>query len=237
MLAPLRATGSFGAPCVLAPLRATGSFGAPCVLAPLRATGSFGAPCVLAPLRATGDSVTEQVLVGRIVKPHGIRGEVVVVVLSDVPDRFAPGTVHTVRDRSLVVTTSRPHQGRLLVAFEGIGDRTAAEALRGAELYAPPADVSESETYYAHELAGMQVVHADGTDLGTVVDLIDLPPAAGYDLLEVERADGTRWLLPAVDEYVEVAVDEAGSERLVLVDPPEGLVEPDRAEPTGEESG
>ena len=178
--------------------------------------------------------MTEQVLVGRIVKPHGIRGEVAVDVLSDVPDRFAPGTVHTARGSTLTVAASRPHQGRLLVAFEGIADRTQAEGLRGAELYADPVDLSDADTYYAHELVGMRVVGDDGADLGTVVDLVELPAAAGYDLLEVERPDGRRWLLPAVDEYVEVAADDDGVEHLLLVDPPEGLVDPADAAPAGE---
>ena len=169
--------------------------------------------------------MTDRVVVGRVVKPHGIRGEVAVNVLSDVPGRLDAGVSVRGRGREWTIAASRWHQGRLLVRFDGVADRNGAELLRGMELEADPVDLSDSDTYFAHELVGMVVVDEDGTDLGTVRDLIDLPSAAGYDLLEVERPDGRTWLLPAVDEYVEVREDEAGADRLVLVDPPEGLVE------------
>lgn len=169
--------------------------------------------------------MTDRVVVGRVVKPHGIRGEVSVSVLSDIPGRLDAGvTVHG-RGRDWRVATSRWHQGRLLVRFEEVADRNGAELLRGMDLEAEPADVSDSETYYAHELVGLPVVGDDGADLGTVRDLIELPAAAGYDLLEVVLPDGRTWLLPAVDEYVEIREDDAGNDRLVLVDPPEGLVD------------
>jgi 16S rRNA processing protein RimM len=164
------------------------------------------------------------VTVGRIVKAHGIRGEVVVDVLSDVPGRFAAGADVRLDGRPVVITGSRPHQGRLLVQLEGVTDRTAAQRLRGKLFEAEAADVSDEETYYAHELVGMAVVDRDGDDLGTVSALIELPETAGYDLLEVRRADGSTWLLPAVDDYVEVQHAPAG-ERLAVIDPPEGLIE------------
>ncbi|GGI06476.1 ribosome maturation factor RimM [Egicoccus halophilus] len=164
------------------------------------------------------------VVVGRVVKAHGIRGELVIDVLSDVPGRFDTGGSVVLAGARRTITGSRPHQGRLLVRLDGVSDRTAAERLRGAELLAPAADVSDEETYYAHELVGMAVVDEQGASLGAVSGLIELPEAAGYDLLEVTRADGGTWLLPAVDDFVEIAEDEQGTERLRLVDPPEGLV-------------
>jgi 16S rRNA processing protein RimM len=178
------------------------------------------------------------VTVGRIVKAHGIRGEVVVDVLSDVPGRFDVGADVQLDGEPVAIVGSRPHQGRLLVRLAGVEDRTAAELLRGKVFEAEPADVSEEETYYAHELVGMEVVDAEGGGLGTVAALIELPTTAGYDLLEVRRADGSTWLLPAVDEYVEVEDDPDGGERLVVVDPPEGLIagEPEVAR-HGEGSG
>lgn len=170
------------------------------------------------------------IVVGRVLKAHGLRGEVVVESLSDVPGRFDAGTTMRVGGTSRTIATSRPHQGRLLVTFEGIDDRTAAESLRGATLTAPPADVSDSETYYAHELVGMAVVLEDGTWVGDVVDLVDIPSSAGYDLLEVDT-DGHRWLLPAADDLVEVA-DADGVDVLCVVDPPAGLLpgDEDRAD-------
>jgi 16S rRNA processing protein RimM len=170
------------------------------------------------------DEHDELVSVGRIVKPHGIRGEVVVAPLSDRTERFAPGAVLVVGRRSFAVLESRPHQGRLLVRLEGIGDRSAAERLRGAELHAARGDGEPSESYLASELVGMPVRGPGDRDLGEVIALIELPDSAGYDLLEVARPDGSTWLLPAVDEYVVVEVDAAGTERIVLVDPPDGLV-------------
>jgi 16S rRNA processing protein RimM len=177
------------------------------------------------------------VTIGRIVKAHGIRGEVVVDVLSDVPGRFEVGTSVLLDGRPVTITGSRPHQGRLLVRLEGVADRTAAELLRGKRFEGEAADVSGEDTYYVHELVGMGVVDEHGADLGTVSASIELPEAAGYDLLEVRRADGSTWLLPAVDEYVEVEDDPAGGERLAVVDPPEGLIdgEPVEARPEDEE--
>jgi 16S rRNA processing protein RimM len=173
------------------------------------------------------------VTIGRVVKAHGIRGEVVVDVLSDVPGRFDVGADVLLDGRAVTITGSRPHQVRLLVRLEGVTDRTAAELLRGKTFEGEAADVSGEETYYAHELVGMAVVDEDGGDLGTVSALIELPETAGYDLLEVRRGDGSTWLLPAVDEYVEVEDDPAGGERLAVIDPPEGLVggEPEVAHP------
>lgn len=169
--------------------------------------------------------MSDRVIVGRVVKPHGIRGEVSVTVLSDVPGRLEAGVTVRARGRDWTIAASRWHQGRLLVRFEDVADRNAAELLRGMELEADPVDLSDSDTFFAHELVGMSVVGEDGADLGTVRDLIELPTAAGYDLLEVERDDGRTWLLPAVDAYVEVREDDDGHDRLVLVDPPEGLVD------------
>lgn len=162
------------------------------------------------------------VVIGRIVKVHGLKGEVVVESRSDVPDRFAAGTEVRVAGTPRTITSSRAHQGRLLVTFDGVADRTAAEALRGAELTAAPVDVSDSDTYFAHELVGMAVVLEDGTWVGDVVDLVEIPDTAGYDLLEVDT-DGHRWLLPAADDLVEIA-DADGVDVLCVVDPPAGLL-------------
>jgi len=177
------------------------------------------------------------VVVGRVVKAHGIRGEVVVDVLSDVPGRFDVGGSVVLHGRPRAIVGSRPHQGRLLVRFEGVLDRSAAESLRGAQLEASAADVSEEETYYAHELVGMEVVDEDGDDLGTVSGLVELPEAAGYDLLEVTRSDGSTWMLPAVDDYVEIDETADGVERLRLVDPPEGLVSGEAANAAPDAAG
>lgn len=163
------------------------------------------------------------VLIGRVVKAHGIRGELVVHPLSDVPGRFDVGTEVVVGDTPRVIAGSRPHQGRLLLAFEDVGDRNAAERLRGATILGATVDLEDTDAYFAHELVGMAVRHVDGRELGAVSALIELPEAAGYDLLEVAR-DGDTWLLPAAEEFVEVVEQDDGA-LVLVVDPPDGLLD------------
>ena len=165
----------------------------------------------------------ERVEVGRVVKPHGLRGEVVVRVASDVADRLAPGVAVWVDGTATTVATARDHQGRPLVRFAHVPDRTAAELLRGAVVEAEPIDIEQLDTYLVSELVGVPVVDGDGVLLGTVSSLVEMPAVAGYDLLEVTAPDGSTWLLPAADELVEAVEDEDGL-RLVAAALPEGLV-------------
>jgi len=174
-----------------------------------------------------------RVEVGRVIKPHGLRGEVAVHIDSDIPDRLPPGLTVWVGGVRTTVASSRPHQGRPLIRFAHVPDRTAAELLRGAIVEAAPLDAEELDVYLVSELIGVPVVHRDGDILGTVSGLIEMPAIAGYDLLEVERADGSSWLLPAADELVE-AVEDADGLRLVVSELPEGLADgpvPDRDVP------
>ena len=166
----------------------------------------------------------ERVTIGHVVKPHGLRGEVAVHVTTDVPDRLAPGVAVWLDGVATTVATAREHQGRMLIRFADVTDRTAAERLRGATVAAPPVASDELDTYLAAELVGVPVVDGDGRPLGTVVALVEMPAVAGYDLLEVAGPDGGRWLLPAADELVE-AVEDAGGLRLVAADLPEGLLD------------
>ena len=166
----------------------------------------------------------ERVTVGHVVKPHGLRGEVAVHVTTDVPDRLSAGVAVWVDGVATTVATAREHQGRMLVRFADVTDRTSAERLRGATVEAAPVAADELDTYLAAELVGVPVVDGDGTALGTVAALVEMPAVAGYDLLEVVRPDGGRWLLPAADELVE-AVEDADGLRLVAADLPEGLVD------------
>lgn len=168
--------------------------------------------------------MTALVTVGTIVKPHGLGGEVVIAPMTDIADRFAVGTSLTVGGSPMVVAASRPHQGRVLVRFEHVGDRNGAEALRGSTVEAPPLDIDGWDTYFVHELVGAVVEH-DGNELGRVTAVIELPAAAAYDLLEVQRSDGTVWMLPAVDDYVDALDGPDGQVRLIVVDPPAGLLD------------
>jgi 16S rRNA processing protein RimM len=174
------------------------------------------------------DAAADDRVVGRVVKAHGLRGELVVEPRTDHVDaRFRPGVVLSVRGRrvsgpgNLTVTAARRHGERLLVVVEEITDRDAAEALRTAELTAPPLDEEpdDPDEFHDHQLEGLAVVLADGTSVGTVTDVLH---GAGGELLAVRRPDGGEALVPFVAAIV-TEVDVTGG-RLVL-DPPEGLLE------------
>lgn len=179
----------------------------------------------------TNDADPPLIEVGRVVKPHGVRGEVAVHLLTDRPDvRFAADAELYLDGEPVVVVAGRPHQGRWLVQFEGVGDRTGAEQLRNAVLTAPPLEGDDdTDTFWVHELVGLTVLDEDGAVIGEVTDHIELPPAAGYDMLEVRRASGGQLLLPAVDDLVEAHETEDGELVLVVVDPPAGLLDEDEA--------
>ncbi|MEJ2860573.1 ribosome maturation factor RimM [Actinomycetospora flava] len=172
---------------------------------------------------------SDERVVGRVVKAHGLRGELVVEPRTDnVEARFAPGTVLSVRGSrafrvpALTILAARRHADRLLVTVEEVGDRDAAEALRTAELTAPAlAEAPEDpDEFHDHQLEGLAVVLGDGTAVGTVTAVLH---GAGGELLAVDRTEGGELLVPFVAAIV-TEVDVAGG-RLVL-DPPEGLLDP-----------
>jgi 16S rRNA processing protein RimM len=119
--------------------------------------------------------------VGRIVKPHGLTGEVVVHLTTDRLERVAPGSVLSTPSGPLRVRSSRPHQQRHLVRFEEACDRNSAEALRGLVLSAAP--LEDAEGLWVHQLVGCEVRSADGVQRGKVTAVVDNP---GGDLLELE---------------------------------------------------
>lgn len=138
--------------------------------------------------------------------------------LSDDPKRFAPGSQLALRDgRGLVVTSSRRHGNRLLVVFEGIHDRAAAESLRGP-LFVNRSEVRalDEDEFWPADLIGLAVRDSSGAAVGTVTGL---RPGAAQDLLVVDTPAGER-LVPMVSEIV-VAID-AGSG--IIIDPPDGLL-------------
>lgn len=109
---------------------------------------------------------------GRITKAHGIRGEVAVHPLTEVPDRFAPGSSVRLEDgRILTVESARPHQRGHLVKFQGVADRDRAEALRGQVLLVPAAEsppLHEEDRFWVHEVVGLEVVTESGRVLGRI---------------------------------------------------------------------
>jgi 16S rRNA processing protein RimM len=169
-----------------------------------------------------------ELAVGRVIRPHGLRGELVVEVRTDEPDeRFAVGSTLDVRKdtgepRTVTVKAVRPHGGRLVVRFEGVADRTAADGLRGAlltvdsETLSQPADPDE---YYDHQLVGLTVELAAGGVVGTVADVVHAP---GGELLVVARDGGAEALIPFVRDIVPTVDLDAGR---MVIDPPEGLLD------------
>jgi 16S rRNA processing protein RimM len=148
--------------------------------------------------------------VGRITKAHGLRGDVLVLLWSDVADRLAPGSTLDADGRALVVASSRPYQDRVMVHFVGVDDRTAADALRGVVLRAEPVEVDD--VLLVHELIGCAVETVDGTHVGTV-ELVEANPAS--DLLVFE--DGR--LVPLTFLVSHVA------NKTIVIDPPAGLLD------------
>jgi 16S rRNA processing protein RimM len=174
-----------------------------------------------------------ELLVGRVVKAHGITGEVVVEVHTDDPAaRFASGSTLRAKpsrgrgeERSCVVDTVREHGGRLLVRFAGVDDREGADALRGSLFVVDSDDlppIDEPDTYYDHQLEGLQVWTSAGEDVGVVAEV--LHTAAG-ELLAVRRSDGDETrevLVPFVNAIVtSVSLDD----QTVEIDPPDGLLD------------
>jgi 16S rRNA processing protein RimM len=171
-------------------------------------------------------SSDEYVVVGRIGRAHGLRGEVSVEPRTDEPERrFAPGAVLRATGRvawpSLTVTASRTHQGRLLVSFEEIADRTAAETARGTELTVA-VEAGEApedpEEFYDHQLLGLRIEDPDGKLLG---ELLRIEHHGAQDLLVVGTAQG-EVLFPFVSALVPEVDVEGG--RIVVDDVP-GLFE------------
>lgn len=165
------------------------------------------------------------VVVGRIGRPHGVRGDVSVESRTDDPDRrFAPGMVLATDrpDRQvLVVDGYRWHSGRLLLHFEGVNDRTAVESLRGVLL---STDVNPEETpgdpdeFYDHQLVGLTVVDTNGAVVGSVREVLH----GAQDLLVVERHGAGDAMVPFVRALVP-EVDVGGGR--VMVDLPDGLLD------------
>ena len=162
-------------------------------------------------------------VVGQIGKAHGIRGEVLVFVRTDEPEkRFVPGAVFATASGKLTLSAARWHQGRIIAQFEGVDDRNAAELLRGTELQVESESLEapdDPDEFHDHQLIGLRVCSVDGTDLGSVAR-VDHSPAS--DLLVIDKSGGGTALIPFVRQMV-LAVDVAGGR--VVVDLPEGLLD------------
>lgn len=172
-----------------------------------------------------GDGKEEPVLVGRILRPHGVRGALIVESLTDNPERFAPGARLFARregesPRAVVVAAAHPHARALLVEIEGVGDRDEAERLRGCWLEIPAGEVppAPAGSFYHYELIGCRCYDRDAGDLGEVVELLE----DGGGLLLLVAGAGGRLLIPFVERFL-VRVDR--ERRRIDLELPAGLVE------------
>lgn len=167
------------------------------------------------------------VVIGRIGRAHGVRGDVNVDIRTDEPERrFAPGSSVVCGDSTLTVVSARPHSGRFIVSFREVADRTAAEALRGSLLEAridPDELPDEDDAYYDRQLIGLHVLTGSGRQVGTITDVVHLP---AHDTLAID-ASGREILVPFVAALVPEVDLDAGQ---VTVEDIPGLLDPDAAE-------
>ena len=167
-------------------------------------------------------------VVGRVVKAHGVTGEVVVEIRTDDPHtRFAPGS--TLRGRAkgggmrdYVVDSARDHGGRLLVRLSGVHDRDTADSLRGTAFVVDSEDlppIDDPDEFYDHQLERLRVVTTEGRLVGNVAEV--LHTAAG-ELLSVTSETGAEVLVPFVSAIVRSV---SLADQTIEIDPPEGLLE------------
>ena len=172
-----------------------------------------------------------QLVVGRIGRAHGVRGDLFVEPFTDEPEvRFAIGakvntSVTDVSLKTLTVTESKWHSGKLILHFAGIDDRTAAEQLKGIELRADvdPLELPDDpDEFYDHQLIGLDVLYSDQV-IGQVEQVLHLP---AQDLLAVIKSDGSEVLIPFVKQIVP-EVDLVN--RKLIITPPPGLINDEEA--------
>jgi len=173
----------------------------------------------------SGHAPDDQVCIGVGVKPHGVRGAVQLISLTEVPGRYRKGLKVEWRHpdqapRPLTISSAQPAGARLVVKFKEIADRTQADSFKGGSIWAPPeaAPPAEEGAYYHYQLLGMNVTDEAGEPLGELVTV--LSPGA-HDVYEVRMADGTLFMVPAVSEFVREVDVEAGR---MVIRPLPGLI-------------
>ena len=154
---------------------------------------------------------SERLEIGRIGRPHGLRGDVMVTLTTNVAERVAVGTTWWVGAREVTVEASNPHQGRHRVHLSGVDDRDAAAALTGARVFALRVDDAPDGEVWVHEVIGASVVDRAGRAHGRVV-AVEANPA--HDLLVLDGGG----LVPMV-----FVVEHEGDR--VVIDPPDGLLD------------
>ncbi len=159
------------------------------------------------------------IIAARLVAPHGIQGLISAEGYSDNPERFQPGAEFLLaKGGSLILSSCSRHKGRLLLGFQGVESREAADKLRGLELYIPAAvaPALPPGQYYHFQLIGLKVVE-NGVTLGTITDILDYP---ANDVYVLSRPEGGQTLIPALKSVVKRVDTAAG---FMAVELPPGL--------------
>jgi 16S rRNA processing protein RimM len=176
---------------------------------------------------------TEWATIGKIVAPFGLKGELKVFSLSDIPNRFTQlealylGPAH----ERYSIESVRPYKGDMvLLKIKGIPDATVAETLRGCDISIPLHELAKlpPDFYYQHDILGLQVMKLDDTVVGTLVDIM---PTGGNDVYVVKSAEGKQFLIPAVKAIIK-QIDLI--RHVMYIDPIVGLLDDDAI--TGEQS-
>jgi 16S rRNA processing protein RimM len=168
------------------------------------------------------DAPSGMVRVGRIGAAHGIAGAVRVKPFTARPESLGDyGPLSAADGREFRVRALRPSGSVIIIHFEGIADRNAAEALNGTDLFVPRdrLPVPEKEEYYHADLIGLAAMTLDGAEIGTV---IGVPNYGAGDLIEIARKKGNPLLIPFTRANVP-EIDVAA--RRLIVDPPPGLLD------------
>ena len=173
------------------------------------------------------EKITEWATIGKIVAPFGLRGEIKVSLLTDIPDRFAQlEQVYLTPDyRPYTIKEVRPYKGDTMVLLKvvGITDATTAESLRDSDICIPADQLAQlpPDFYYQHDILGLIVQKLDGRIVGTIVDIM---PTGGNDVYVIKSPDGKQFLIPAVKAIVK-QVDLI--RHVMYIDPIAGLLDDD----------
>lgn len=176
---------------------------------------------------------TEWATIGKVVALFGIRGELKVLLLTDIPNRFAGlGAVYAGPDHTRrLIQSIRPYKGEMIVLkLEGIDDANTAESLRDQNLAIPVSELAQlpPDSYYQHDILGLMVITLDGQKLGSIVDII---VTGSNDVYVIKAPDGSQVLIPAIKDVIK-QVDLI--RRTMYIDPLPGLLD-NVAEETREE--
>lgn len=169
-------------------------------------------------------NTTEWATIGNIVAPFGIRGEVKVFPLSDIPNRFVKlNAIYLTPDYTRYeIEGVRPHKGDLLlIKFKTIDDANTAEKLRGRAIMLPLEELSQlpPDAYYQHDILGLQVLRMNGQEVGTITDIW---ATGGNDVYVIKGPQGQQFLIPAIKEVIK-QIDLI--RRVMYIDPMKGLLD------------